>query len=298
MASSLLTLGKLKLHRQTLQLAFSKSFNSPLTSFCKLDNEPYSFSNPSTQRKVRVFSSQVLSQNATLATCLETKRNFENVIFSPPFLWRRNERGMKMHAGEKGNLWRTRNVAIEAVDAVHQLKRAKGDEEKEEAVIALKVARLLKVDTLLVLDELWRQENWRLALRIFRHVQKEVWYRPERALYAKMITCLGKSRQTDVASDLFREMQEVDGLQPTASTYTALLGAYCRGGDYKRGLEIFAEMKQHGVTQIDMALNILIKTCETHGAVKEAEELKKEKENLLMLKPPKTERNKTITRRF
>ncbi|CAI5503373.1 unnamed protein product [Closterium sp. Naga37s-1] len=150
-----------------------------------------------------------------------------------------------------------------------------------EAVMRSKVARLVKPDMLLALQELQRQQQWRLAARVFEHVRTEHWYKPDADLCARMINCLGLAGRITDAQALFRATQEEDGMPPCSPTYTALLAAHCRSGDHRSGREVLGRMREARAGPYDAAYMILIKTCEAQGDAGAAAELKQERDVVL-----------------
>ncbi|CAI5933076.1 unnamed protein product [Closterium sp. NIES-64] len=178
-----------------------------------------------------------------------------------------------------------------------------------EAVMRSKVARLVKPDMLLALQELQRQQQWRLAARVrkrvrevtcllfclpppplshpslcprvFEHVRTEHWYKPDADLCARMINCLGLAGRITDAQALFRATQDEDGMPPCSPTYTALLAAHCRSGDHRSGREVLRRMREARAGPYDAAYMILIKTCEAQGDAGAAAELKQERDVVL-----------------
>lgn len=80
-------------------------------------------------------------------------------------------------AGPRGQLWRSRVLSSEAIQAVQALKLAKSStpssslsqppsSRKLEDVFDRRIGRLLKADMLAVLAELQRQNEWELALQV------------------------------------------------------------------------------------------------------------------------------------
>ncbi|CAI5484589.1 unnamed protein product [Closterium sp. Yama58-4] len=168
-----------------------------------------------------------------------------------------------------------------------------------EAVMRSKVARLVKPDMLLALHELQRQQQWRLAARVFEHVRTEHWYKPDPDLCARMINCLGLAGRITDAQALFQATLQEDGVPPCSPTYTALLAAHCRSGDYRSGREVLGRMREAGAGPYDLAYMILIKTCEAQGDAVAAAELKQERDVVLaewgqlgLPKPPRRSKKK------
>ncbi|CAI5498634.1 unnamed protein product [Closterium sp. Naga37s-1] len=168
-----------------------------------------------------------------------------------------------------------------------------------EAVMRSRVARLVKPDMLLALQELQRQQHWRLAARVFEQVRREHWYKPDPDLCARMINCLGLAGRITDAHALFHATLHEDGVPPCSPTYTALLAAHCRSGDYRSGREVLGRMREAGAGPYDLAYMILIKTCEAQGDTVAAAELKTERDVVLAAwgqlgvpKPPRRSKKK------
>ncbi|KAG0602162.1 hypothetical protein M758_11G164100 [Ceratodon purpureus] len=74
---------------------------------------------------------------------------------------------LKAKGKPRGPLWRQRKgVSKEALQVVFELKQCKGDRQKERKVLQSSGSRLLKMDLLMVLVELRRQEECSLAQQV------------------------------------------------------------------------------------------------------------------------------------
>ncbi|KAG0491016.1 hypothetical protein HPP92_007879 [Vanilla planifolia] len=83
----------------------------------------------------------------------------------------------------------------EALFVIQGLKRFRHDEEKLEKFVKSHVLRLLKMDKIAVLNELERQEEVCIALKMFRIIQKEEWYTPDVYLYKDLIIALARAKK-------------------------------------------------------------------------------------------------------
>ncbi|XP_020551269.1 pentatricopeptide repeat-containing protein At1g62350 isoform X2 [Sesamum indicum] len=101
---------------------------------------------------------------------------------------------MRDRSKNRKPLQKGRNLSIEAIQTVQALKRAANlSEASLDQVFDNRFRRLLKFDMIAVLRELLRQNQCLLALKVFRDIRKEEWYRPQLLLYAEMITVLGSN---------------------------------------------------------------------------------------------------------
>ncbi|KVI12297.1 Pentatricopeptide repeat-containing protein [Cynara cardunculus var. scolymus] len=71
--------------------------------------------------------------------------------------------------------------------------------------------------------------RWESALKVFELLREQLWYRPNSAIYVKLIVMLGKCKQPEKAQSLFQAMID-EGCIVNQESYTALLSAYSRSG--------------------------------------------------------------------
>ncbi|XWS22180.1 hypothetical protein CRYUN_Cryun29cG0012600 [Craigia yunnanensis] len=140
-----------------------------------------------------------------------------------------------LRGGTRKPLWKSRVLSIEAIQAVHSLKLANSNS-KLHHVFSTRLSRLLKADLLDTLAELQRQNEFHLALKVFAFVRKELWYKPDMSLYCDMIQLLGKNRMTEMAEQLFAELEK-DGLTPDTRAFTEMIGAYLQVGMIEKAME-------------------------------------------------------------
>jgi len=150
---------------------------------------------------------------------------------------------LKAKGKPRGPLWRQRKgISKEAMQVVFDLKRAKGDWQKEQKVLQTEASRLLKMDLLMTLVELRRQDECALAIQIFEMVRKEPWYKPDQFLYREMMDTLGRNQLIEEVERLYKDLQD-EGLKPDAMILTELMGAYIRCDKVPRAFELYQEMK-------------------------------------------------------
>ncbi|KAF4378491.1 hypothetical protein G4B88_027551 [Cannabis sativa] len=166
--------------------------------------------------------------------------------------------------GPRKPLWRSRVLSTEAIQAVQSLKLAKSTPPKLKEVFGARLGRLLKIDLLDTLAELQRQNELDLALKVFKFVRKEVWYKPDVSLYCDMIRLLGKNKLIEMAEELFLELKE-EGLEPNTRVFTEMIGAYLQLGMIDKAMEAYGLMKASGCTPDKLTFTILIRNLEKVG---------------------------------
>ncbi|OAY64478.1 pentatricopeptide repeat-containing protein At3g53170 [Ananas comosus] len=103
--------------------------------------------------------------------------------------------------------------------------------------------------------------RWESALEIFGLLRKQRWYQPKSRTYARLLTMLGKCRQPEHATSLFRAMLS-EGVKPTLDVYTSLVGAYGFSGLLEEAFLTVDEMKTISDCKPDeFTFSILINCC-------------------------------------
>ncbi|KAI7737869.1 hypothetical protein M8C21_000964 [Ambrosia artemisiifolia] len=117
--------------------------------------------------KGRVCSYYYSSSSTIQLVCNHPTRCFEDVWHSQQQSYR-YLRPCYYHDGRpRGSLWRGKKlIGKEALFVILGLKRVKDDEEKLDNFIKVHVSRLLKMDMVAVLNELERQEEVDLAVKV------------------------------------------------------------------------------------------------------------------------------------
>ncbi|KAL1814037.1 hypothetical protein DCAR_0626444 [Daucus carota subsp. sativus] len=164
----------------------------------------------------------------------------------------------------RGSLWRGKKlIGKEAIFVILGLKRFKDDEEKLGKFVKSHVLRLLKMDMVAVLNELERQEEVSLAVKMFWVIKKQDWYRPDVYLYKDLIIALAKSKKMDEAMQLWDSMRK-ENLYPDSQTYTEVIRGFLRNGSPADAMNIFEDMKQSPDPPEELPFRILLKGLLPH----------------------------------
>ncbi|KAK3025645.1 hypothetical protein RJ639_040631 [Escallonia herrerae] len=164
----------------------------------------------------------------------------------------------------RGSLWRGKKlIGKEALFVVLGMKRFKDDDEKLDRFIKTHVSRLLKLDMVAVLNELERQEEVALAVKMFWVIQKQDWYQPDVYLYKDLIIALAKSKKMDEAMRLWESMRKED-MFPDYQTYTEVIRGFLRYGSPADAMNIYEDMKQSPEPPEELPFRILLKGLLPH----------------------------------
>ncbi|KAK9940639.1 hypothetical protein M0R45_017289 [Rubus argutus] len=164
----------------------------------------------------------------------------------------------------RGPLWRGKKlIGKEALYVISGLKRFKDDEEKLEKFMKSHVLRLLKLDMIAVLTELERQEEVTLAIKVFKVIRKQDWYKPDVYLYKDLIISLAKSKKMDDVMLLWECMKKED-LFPDSQTYTEVIRGFLSSGSPADAMNIYEDMKQSPDPPEELPFRILLKGLLPH----------------------------------
>ncbi|XP_078436905.1 protein THYLAKOID ASSEMBLY 8-like, chloroplastic [Wolffia australiana] len=164
----------------------------------------------------------------------------------------------------RGPLWRGKKlIGKEALFVILGLKRFKDDEEKLDKFIKTHVFRLLKMDMIAVQTELERQEEVDLALKMFKVIQRESWYKPDVFLYKDLIVTLARSKKMEQAMEVWGAMR-AEGLFPDSQTYAEVIRGFLRHGSPADAMNVYEDMKSSPDPPEELPFRILLKGLLPH----------------------------------
>ncbi|GLU03836.1 hypothetical protein SLE2022_210110 [Rubroshorea leprosula] len=146
-----------------------------------------------------------------------------------------------------------------AISLILRREATKGVIEKKRGPTNSK--RLLPRTVLEALHERITALRWESALKVFQLLHEQLWYKPNSAVYIKLMVMLGKCKQPEKAHELFLAMID-EGCVVNTEAYTALLSAYSRSGRFDKAFSILAQMKNTPYCHPDVqTYSIFIKSC-------------------------------------
>lgn len=164
----------------------------------------------------------------------------------------------------RGPLWRGKKLlGKEALFVIQGMKRFKHDEEKLEKFIKSHVLRLLKLEKITVLNELERQEEVVLALKMFRLIEKENWYKPDVFLYKDLIISLAKCQKMEEAMQVWKSMKDRE-LFPDSQTYAEVIRGFLRYGSPADAMNIYEDLKKSPDPPEELPFRVLLRGLVPH----------------------------------
>ncbi|KAG9445141.1 hypothetical protein H6P81_016481 [Aristolochia fimbriata] len=211
---------------------------------------------------VSLCSSNFLHSPCSLATASLSKNKITGGH-------RRLRCGLRDKGLSKKPFWRTsQDMSTEAIQASRALKLAFSDnqnpEQKIAAVFASRISRLLKADLLSLLSHLQRSDCCALALKVFEYARKEIWYKPDIALYYDLIYMLARNEAVEEAERYFGLLQ-MEGLRPDSRVFTEMIGAYMEVGMVDKAMDVYAKMKESNCKPTQLTYKILINNLVRFG---------------------------------
>ncbi|OAY70089.1 Pentatricopeptide repeat-containing protein [Ananas comosus] len=119
------------------------------------------------------------------------------------------------------------------------------------------------MDKIAVLNELQRQEEVDLALKMFSIIQKEDWYKPDVYLYKDLIVALARSRKMEKAIQVWESMRR-DELFPDSQTYAEVIRGFLRYGSPSDAMNIYEDMIKSPEPPEELPFRILLKGLLPH----------------------------------
>lgn len=168
---------------------------------------------------------------------------------------------------------RTRVLSKETIHVIHALKLARSPDH----VLDAKLSRLLKADILNLLEELQRQNQLHLSLRVFRFVCQEhqLGHDTLLQLYADIILLLGRNNETRMAEEVFCQVVE-KGFKPDTRICTEMIGVYLQVGMTEKAMEMYESMKEWGCSPDKFTFTVLITNLQKTGQQDLVEKLKQD----------------------
>ncbi|PKU80530.1 protein THYLAKOID ASSEMBLY 8-like, chloroplastic [Dendrobium catenatum] len=164
----------------------------------------------------------------------------------------------------RGPLWRGKKLlGKEALFVIQGMKRFKDNDEKLARFIKSHVLRLLKLEKITVLNELERQQEVGLALKMFRLIEKEDWFKPDVFLYKDLIISLAKGQNMEEAMQVWDSMKEKE-LFPDYQTYAEVIRGFLRFGSPADAMNIYEDMKKCPDPPEELPFRVLLKGLVPH----------------------------------
>ncbi|MQM15542.1 hypothetical protein Taro_048489 [Colocasia esculenta] len=163
------------------------------------------------------------------------------------------------------SIWRRKKeMGKEGLFVVHELKRLArsggggGGGPRLEGFLRSHVSRLLRTDLLAVLAELQRQDLVALAMKIYKMVLKEIWYRPDMFFYRDMLMMLARTKRAEEAKQVWLDAKREEVLFDQ-HTYGDIVRAFSDGGLPDLAMDFYDEMRQSPDPPLSLPFRVILK---------------------------------------
>lgn len=89
---------------------------------------------------------------------------------------------------------------------------------------------------------------------VARHIE-EAQFTPRHNAFTSLLQLASKSRQPEKAVEIFEAMQSITGITPNTFSYSALISALARVGDWQQAERYFNELLEHSKTNSELRPN-------------------------------------------
>ncbi|XP_020593173.1 pentatricopeptide repeat-containing protein At3g46870 [Phalaenopsis equestris] len=199
-----------------------------------------------------------------VSTTFRCGRLYGEPVLKVPIMDLEQRRRLYHDGRPRGPLWRGKKLlGKEALFVIQGMKRFKDNDDNLAKFIKFHVLRLLKLEKITVLNELERQEEVGLALKMFRLIEKEDWFKPDVFLYKDLIISLAKGQKMEEAMQVWASMKEKE-LFPDSQTYAEVIRGFLRYGSPADAMNIYEDMKRSPDPPEELAFRILLKGLVPH----------------------------------
>ena len=120
------------------------------------------------------------------------------------------------------------------------------------------VGKVTRVDVAKVMRELGSRRNPALALEVFQWMQvQKRRLKPNAHTYSLILGLLGREGMVTEARELFDSMLS-SPVEVGVYSFNAMIGAYARGGNFKKAWRLYKDMVNKGVQADEITLSTLL----------------------------------------
>ncbi|XP_071733483.1 protein THYLAKOID ASSEMBLY 8, chloroplastic [Rutidosis leptorrhynchoides] len=146
----------------------------------------------------------------------------------------------------RGPLHKGRTLSIEAIQAVQSLKRSHRLDPTNNDSVSKTLSRLVKSDLIAAFNELIRQDQFDLALKVFSAIRSEDWYKTDLNLYAKLVTAMANKGMTDEIDQLMSDIKVEDLKSAEGKGLVTVIKALLAADRVEPTVRIYEMMKSGG----------------------------------------------------
>ncbi|KAI3802704.1 hypothetical protein L1987_30845 [Smallanthus sonchifolius] len=146
----------------------------------------------------------------------------------------------------RGPLYKGRTLSIEAIQAVQSLKRSHRSDPTNNDTVSKTLSRLVKSDLIAAFNELLRQDQFDLALKVFTAVRSEDWYKTDLNLYAKLVSAMASRDMTEEIDRMMSDVEVKDVVSADGKGLVTLVKALLAADRAESTVRVYEMMKSGG----------------------------------------------------
>ncbi|KAJ0816717.1 putative tetratricopeptide-like helical domain superfamily, protein THYLAKOID ASSEMBLY 8 [Helianthus annuus] len=146
----------------------------------------------------------------------------------------------------RGPLYKGRTLSIEAIQAVQSLKRSHRSDPTNNDTVSRTLSRLVKSDLIAAFNELIRQDQFDLAVKVFSAIRSEDWYKTDLNLYAKLVSAMASKGMTDEIDRLMCDVEPSDVVSAEGKGLVTVIKALLAADRAESTVRIYEMMKAGG----------------------------------------------------
>ncbi|KAD4585266.1 hypothetical protein R6Q59_036066 [Mikania micrantha] len=146
----------------------------------------------------------------------------------------------------RGPLHKGRTLSIEAIHAVQSLKRSLRLDPTNNDAVSKTLSRLVKSDLVATFNELLRQDQFDLALKVFTAIRSESWYKTDLNLHAKLVSAMASKGMMDQIDQLMSDVKPEDVISAGGKGLVTLVKALLAADRAESTVRVYEMMKCGG----------------------------------------------------
>ncbi|KAI7752556.1 hypothetical protein M8C21_016968 [Ambrosia artemisiifolia] len=146
----------------------------------------------------------------------------------------------------RGPLYKGRTLTIEAIQAVQSLKRTHRSDPSNNDAVFKTLSRLVKSDLIAAFNELIRQDQFDLAVKVFSVIKLEDWYKTDLNLYAKLVSAMASKGMMDEIDRLMNDVEVADVVSADGKGLVTVIKALLAADRAESTVRVYEMMKAGG----------------------------------------------------
>ncbi|GJT19023.1 protein thylakoid assembly 8, chloroplastic [Tanacetum coccineum] len=203
-----------------------------------------------------------------------------HVTFRPPHHHHKPSHQPAIKCGPRDNrgpLYKGRTLSIEAIQAVQSLKRAHLKSPLEmDTLLDKTLSRLIKSDLIAAFNELVRQDQLILALKVLSALKTEEGYKIDLNIYAKLVSAMARNGMGENIDELVKGVSVEDVVSADGKGVVTIVKALLAADKADATVRVYEMLREGGCEVDDYLGRVLSRGLRRLGRKDVASEIDKE----------------------